>query len=214
MDFASAVGMALGASWTSGVNLYAAVATMGLMHRFYGTELPGGLDVCAHPAVIAIAVVMYVAEFVADKIPYVDSCWDIVHTFIRIPAGAVLAMTAFADFDPVVKTLALLLGGGIALGSHGTKAATRALANASPEPFSNILLSTGEDVVAFGVISLAILHPILAGILVVGLIAATIYFLPKIIRLVIRGLLAFKRMLLGEQPLPDNTLAQARVRDV
>jgi hypothetical protein len=157
---------------------------------------------------------MYCVEFIADKIPYVDSCWDVVHTFIRIPAGAILAMTAFADFDPTVKTIALLLGGGIALGSHGTKAATRVLANHSPEPFSNILLSTGEDVVAFGIISLAILHPILGGIIVVGLIAAMIYFLPKIVRLVIRGLIGVKRILLGQNSSRETTPAQTSASDV
>lgn len=198
MDFASAIGLALGASWASGVNLYAAVATMGLMHRFGGVELPGGLDACAHPAVIAVAVLMYCVEFFADKIPYVDSCWDVVHTFIRVPAGAVLAMSAFSDLDPAAKAIAFMLGGSIALTSHGTKAAARVLINASPEPVTNILASTGEDVAAFGVITLAVLHPIFAGVMVAGLLAATVYFLPKIIRLVMRGLIAVKRKLLGE----------------
>ena len=205
MEFISILGLVLGTSWASGVNLYAAVATMGLMHRFYGIELPGGLDVCGHPAVITVAVALYCLEFFADKIPYVDSCWDVAHTFIRIPAGAVLAMAAFADFDPTVRAIAFLLGGSVALSSHGTKAAARVLVNASPEPASNVLVSTVEDAAALGVITMAILHPILAGLISTALIATTIYFLQKAIRRVTRGLIALKSSLFCRRATPVST---------
>ena len=157
------------------------------MHRFGGVELPGGLDVAGNWIVIAIALLLYVVEFVADKIPYVDTCWDLVHTFIRVPAGAALAASSFADFDPVTRTILFLLGGGIALTAHGTKAATRVAINASPEPFTNSIASVGEDALVFGVMSLIILHPIIGLLVIVAILAVTVYLLPKIIRLVIAG---------------------------
>lgn len=183
VELVAAIAAALGASWASGINLYAAVAMLGCMHRFGGVELPGDLVVLSSWWVIVISAAMYCVEFVADKIPYVDSVWDVVHTFIRIPAGAALAAGSFADFDPVVRTVLFLVGGTIAASSHGTKALTRATINTSPEPVSNILASTGEDAVAFGVVWLAVRHPILAIVAVVALLALTIYLLPKIIRL-------------------------------
>lgn len=131
----------MGASWVSGINLYASVATLGLLGRFSNLELPGELQALTSWWVIGFAVALYLVEFVADKIPIVDSTWDVVHTFIRVPAGAVLAATAFGDFDKSVQVIAFLLGGGLALSSHGTKAATRALVNTSPEPVTNIVVS-------------------------------------------------------------------------
>ncbi len=126
MDFISTLEIGLGASWVSGIRLYAAVATLGLLGRFANLKLPGELDVVTNWWVIGVALFMFVVEFIADKIPVVDSIWDVIHTFIRIPAGAVIAATAFGDFDRSVQVVALLVGGGLALSSHGTKAATRA----------------------------------------------------------------------------------------
>ncbi len=197
MDLTSAVAVALGSSWASGINLYASVAMLGCMHRFGGVQLPGDLDVVANPFVIVIAALMYVVEFVADKIPFVDSCWDVVHTFIRVPAGAALAAASFADYSPTVRAVLFLLGGSIALTSHGTKAATRIAINASPEPFTNSIASVGEDVAAFSVVSLAVLHPILGILVVVAILAATAYLLPKIIRLLIAGFRKIKAFLFG-----------------
>src|SRR6476469_723726 len=137
MDFIQTLAVSMGASWVSGINLYAAVATLGLLGRLAHLPLPGELHVLTSWWVIGVAVVLYVIEFVADKVPYVDSTWDVIHTFIRVPAGAVLAASAFGDFDRSIQVTALLLGGGLALSSHGTKAATRAMLNASPEPVSN-----------------------------------------------------------------------------
>src|SRR5678816_3724770 len=144
----STIAIAMGASWVSGINLYAAVATLGLLGRFSHLQLPGELQVLTSWWVIGVALGLYVIEFVADKVPWIDTTWDVIHTFIRVPAGAVLAAGAFGDFDRSVQVIALLLGGGLALSSHGTKAATRAVLNASPEPVSNVVASVIEDIVA------------------------------------------------------------------
>jgi hypothetical protein len=167
----STIAIAMGASWVSGINLYATVATLGLLSRFAHLRLPGELEVLTSWWVIGVALVLYVIEFVADKVPYVDSTWDVIHTFIRVPAGAVLAASTFGDFDRSVQVIALLLGGGLALSSHGTKAATRAMLNASPEPVSNIVASVVEDVVAIVSVICSVFLPVLLFIIVgVGLV--------------------------------------------
>ncbi len=161
---------AMGSAWLSGLNLYATVLTLGLLQRFNLVQLPGSMGHLSNWWVIGVAGGMYVAQFIADKIPAVDSVWDAVHTFIRVPAGAVLAASAFANFDPSVRVIALLLGGTLALSSHGTKAATRLVANASPEPFSNILLSLGEDALAIGGTFLMSMHPlVIFAVVAIGL---------------------------------------------
>lgn len=182
MTLFSTLALAMGASWVSGINLYASVATLGLLGRFANLQLPGELTVLTSWWVVGIASALYVIEFVADKIPVIDSAWDAIHTFIRVPAGAVLAAAAFGDFDKSVQAVAFLLGGGLALSSHGTKAATRAVINTSPEPVSNITASLLEDVVAISSVVLAAFYPIvLIAVVVVGLILSIIV-LPKIIR--------------------------------
>jgi hypothetical protein len=176
------LGIAMGSAWLSGINLYAAVLTMGLLQRFKLVQLPGDLSGLSEWWVIALAGTLYVIEFVADKIPAVDSVWDAIHTFIRIPAGAVLAASAFAHFDPSVRLAALLVGGGVALSSHGMKAATRVAVNASPEPFSNIVVSVVEDGIAFGSTVLMVFHPVVI-LVVVGIsVAIAIWLVPKIVR--------------------------------
>jgi uncharacterized membrane protein len=136
-------------------------------------QLPGELQVVTSWWVIGIATFLYVVEFVADKVPVVDSTWDVVHTFIRIPAGAVLAAAAFGDFDRSVQVIAFLLGGGLALSSHGTKAATRLILNASPEPVSNAVASVVEDIVAiFSIIASVFLPLLLFCIVGVGVVVS------------------------------------------
>jgi hypothetical protein len=172
----------MGSAWLSGFNLYATVLTLGLLQRFHLVQLPGDLDFLSRWWVIGVAAVLYLVEFLADKIPIVDSVWDAIHTFIRVPAGAVLAASAFAHFDPAVRAVALLAGGTLALGSHGTKASVRMAANASPEPFSNILLSTAEDIFTIGLAALAAFHPVAILAIIFVFILLLVWLGPKIFR--------------------------------
>jgi hypothetical protein len=182
MDFISTLAISLGSSWVSGINLYATVATLGLLGRFAHLRLPGELDVVTNWWVIGVALFMFVIEFIADKIPVVDSVWDVIHTFIRIPAGAILAATAFGNFDRRVQVIALLVGGSLALSSHGTKAATRALINASPEPVSNFVVSIAEDVLAVGSILIAVFLPVLVFFVIGAGLAISIWILPRVLK--------------------------------
>ena len=182
MDFISTLAIGMGASWVSGINLYATVATLGLLGRLANLKLPGELEVVTNWWVIGVALFLFVVEFIADKIQVVDSVWDVIHTFIRIPAGAVLAATAFGDFDRRIQVIALLVGGGLALSSHGTKAATRAVINASPEPVSNIVVSLAEDVLVIVSVLLAVFLPILVFFVIAAGLVFSIWILPKVIR--------------------------------
>jgi hypothetical protein len=196
MTFLSTLALAMGASWVSGINLYAAVATLGLLGRFASLKLPGELGVVTNWWVIGVALGLYVIEFFADKVPLIDSAWDAIHTFIRIPAGAVLAAATFGDFDKGIQVIAFLIGGGLALSSHGTKAATRAAINTSPEPASNIVASVAEDVLAVGSILLAWLYPIAVIVIVLTAVVVSIVLVPRIIRY-LRDLLSRFRRLVG-----------------
>jgi hypothetical protein len=182
MNTLGILGVAMGSAWLSGINLYAAVFTMGLLQRFNLVQLPGDLGGLSATWIIALSGVLYLIEFIADKIPAVDSAWDAIHTFIRIPAGAILAASAFAHFDPTVRLAALLIGGGVALSSHGMKAATRLAVNTSPEPFSNIVVSLTEDVVAFGSTILMVFHPLVILVVVTIFLILAIWLVPKIVR--------------------------------
>jgi hypothetical protein len=181
-DLLGTLGVAMGSAWLSGINLYATVVTLGLLQRFNVVTLPGELSGLEQWWVIALAGVLYLIEFAADKIPVVDSAWDAIHTFIRVPAGALLAASAFAGFDPSLKWAAMLAGGGVALSSHGTKAATRAAANTSPEPFSNIALSLIEDVITVGTAILMAFHPLVVLAIVVVFLAFAIWIFRRIVR--------------------------------
>jgi hypothetical protein len=177
----------MGAAWLSGLKLYLSVLTLGLLQHFGLAHLPGDLGVLGEWWVIAAAGVLGAVEFLADKIPAVDSAWDAVHTFIRIPAGAILAAAAFGHFDSRVRLLAFLIGGGIALTSHGTKAATRVAVNTSPEPFSNIVVSALEDAGSVALSLLAAFHPLVALAIVAILVLIGLLIIRKLIRAV-RGL--------------------------
>lgn len=184
MNLIGTIGMAMGSSWTSGIRLYAAVAMLGLLGRFANLRLPGELDVLTNWWIIGIALALLVIEFFADKIPYLDTVWDVVHTFIRIPAGAVLAAVAFGDFDRRVQVVAFLVGGGLAFSSHVAKAGARAAVNLSPEPVSNVFVSLAEDVLAVASILLTVFLPVLLIILIAVFLIIAIYLAPKILRLV------------------------------
>jgi hypothetical protein len=169
------LGFALGTSFASGLNVYATVAAAGMFQRLGIIQLPDALQVLANPFVLGIAITLFVIEFIADKIPYVDSAWDALHTFIRPPAAAVIAYSAFGNVPEEWKVGAALLAGGVALTSHGAKATTRAAANTSPEPVSNWTLSIVEDGLAVFLAWMAAAHPILtAGIVVVLVILAVL----------------------------------------
>ena len=182
MSLFSTLALAMGTAWVSGINLYASVATLGLLGRFAHLHLPGELAVLTNGWIIGLALALYLIEFIADKIPIVDSIWDIIHTFIRVPAGAVLAAAAFGDFDRSIQVVAFLLGGGLALSAHGIKAATRAVINTSPEPVTNITASLGEDVVAIGGVFLGAFYPLLLVIMVMIGLMISIVVLPRIVR--------------------------------
>ena len=203
MDLIQILGLAFGSAWTAGINLYATVAVLGLLEHYKLAHLPGGLHVLDNWYIIGVALALYVIEFFADKIPYVDTVWDAIHTFIRVPAGAVIAAAATSGVNPTVQVVALLIGGGLALSTHGTKATARGAANVSPEPVTNWILSIVEDIIAVGAVVLAALHPI--GILVVILIFLLIlaWILPKVVRR-IKRMLTTVRSFFGGRPLPSS----------
>ena len=200
MGTIEALSLAMGTAWTSGINLYATVAALGIAGRSEMIQLPPELQVLTHPAVIAIACIMYVIEFFADKVPYVDSGWDILHTFIRVPAGAILAAKSLGDMNPALELAALLAGGTVALAAHGTKATVRLAINTSPEPFSNWAASFAEDVTVLGSIWMVFNHPILMLILVVSFMALVVWLVPKLFRLAKRGFQALRDRLRGVKP--------------
>lgn len=188
MNIIQTLSLALGAGFSSGLNLYAAVATLGLLQRFGVIHLPQSLQAVAHPWVLGIAIAMYLVEFFADKIPYVDTAWDAIHTFIRPPAAAILAYAAAGGASAEWRWGAALLAGGVALTSHGTKASTRAAVNTSPEPFSNWALSFGEDVLAVWLTWMAAAHPIATTVIVAALVAVSIFLLYHLFRFARRAL--------------------------
>ena len=192
MNPVETLGLALGAGFSSGLNLYATIATLGLLQRFGVIHLPASLQVLSHPWVLGIAVALYAIEFLADKIPYVDSVWDAIHTVIRPPAAALLAYSAAVSAPPEWRWGAALLAGGVALTSHGTKASARAAVNTSPEPFSNWALSFGEDLLAVWISWLASVHPVATIVLVTVLVAFSAFLLFHLFRFARK---AFRRML-------------------
>ena len=198
MEWLSTISLALGTAWTSGINLYATVSVLGLLQKFGATKLPGGLDVLDNWWIIGIAGGLYLVEFFADKIPYVDSVWDVIHTFIRVPAGAAIAYAATNHMDSSVEVIATLLGGGLAFSSHGTKAALRVGANLSPEPVSNWTLSIVEDIIAFSGVFLAVFAPLAIGVVLVIFVLFFLWFFPKVVRAVRRLLNATAALFRGE----------------
>ncbi|HLZ92821.1 MAG TPA: DUF4126 domain-containing protein [Candidatus Acidoferrum sp.] len=182
------LGLALGAGFSSGLNLYATIATLGLLQRFGVIHLPPSLQTLAHPWVLGIALALYAIEFLADKIPYVDTVWDAVHTLIRPPAAALLAYGATVAAPPEWRWGAALLAGGVALTSHGTKASARAAVNTSPEPFSNWFLSLGEDALAVWLTWMATAHPAATIVVVASLMVLAGVLLFHLFRFLRRSL--------------------------
>jgi hypothetical protein len=203
LDPTQIVALAAALGWASGIRLYLVLFLVGFVDRMGWVAMPDGLHTLSHPLVLAASGLMVIVEFFADKVPWVDSIWDTVHTFIRVPAGALLAASAIGALDShggTVGTLvAAILGGSLAAGAHLTKSSTRALANTSPEPFSNIGLSLGEDVLVPGGLALALLHPFVFIVLLALSVAIAAWVVPKIWR--------FIKRLIGytPQPAPQST---------
>jgi hypothetical protein len=181
MEWFATIGRTLGFSLAAGVNLYATVAILGLASRYDWVELPEQFKIFDNPWIIGLAGVLYVVEFVADKIPWVDSLWDSVHTLIRPVGGALIAVASIGDVSPGMQGVIALLGGAVAAGSHVTKAGTRVAANTSPEPFSNWFLSLAEDAFVIGLSLITLKFPLLALgmsvliLLMIGLVARKIW---------------------------------------
>jgi hypothetical protein len=166
VDVLTVLGRTMGFSFAAGINLYATVAILGLAGRFDWVALPPQFAIFDNDIVIGAAIVLYVIEFVADKIPWVDSAWDALHTVVRPLGGALIAVTTLGTTDPAIEGLVALMGGTLAAGTHFAKAGTRAIANTSPEPFSNWLLSLAEDVFVVGLGMAALKYPVVAAAVV------------------------------------------------
>ncbi|MEY6432621.1 DUF4126 domain-containing protein [Thioalkalicoccus limnaeus] len=181
-DIVSTLALTFGVGWAAGINLYAVILVLGLLGATGYLELPAGLALLADPLVIAAAGFMYLVEFFADKVPGVDTGWDTLHTFVRIPAGALLAAGAVGDVGPAVEIAAAVVGGSLAAATHAAKAGTRVLINTSPEPFTNWGASVAEDLGVFGGLLLALTHP---GVFLVALalfVVLLVWLLPKLWR--------------------------------
>ncbi len=200
-QIAALVALSMGMAWASGINLYAALLTLAVLANTGNITLPEQLEIVANPLVMTAAGVMYFIEFFADKIPGVDTGWDAVQTFVRIPAGAILAASAVGDVTPAAELAAAILGGGLATATHATKAGSRVLINTSPEPVTNWTASIGEDVAVVGGVWVALNHPfVFLGLLLIFILLMA-WLLPKLwrgVRLVVSRLSA----LFGRAPKP------------
>lgn len=179
-QISTTLALTMGLAWASGINLYATLFTLGYLANTGNLNLPPDLQVVANPMVMGAAGVMYFIEFFADKMPGIDTGWDTIHTFIRIPAGAMLAAGTVGDLNPAVELAAAILGGGLAAGTHATKAGTRVLINTSPEPFTNWFASVGEDVAVIGGVWACINHPVLFLIALVLFVLLMVWLLPRL----------------------------------
>jgi len=181
-DLTQTLALSLGAGWASGINLYAAILVLGFLGATGRMDLPEGLEILTDPLVVLAAGFMYAVEFFTDKVPGVDTAWDTLHTFIRIPAGAMLAAGAVGDLGAGAELAAALVGGGMAAGSHAVKAGTRALINTSPEPFTNWTASVLEDIGVVAGLWTALNHPVLFLVLLVLFVLLLVWLLPKLWR--------------------------------
>jgi len=172
------IALSMGVAWASGINLYAAILVLGLLGATGNMTLPETLQVLQNPMVIGAAALMYGLEFFADKLPGVDNAWDTLHTFIRIPAGAILAASAVAEVEPSLSLAAALVGGSLSAGAHLAKAGTRLLVNTSPEPFSNIGASLAEDTMVVAGLWTAVYFPLVFLVFLAGFLVLVIWWLP------------------------------------
>ena len=200
------IALSMGVAWASGINLYAVLLVLGLGGASGNIDLPTELALLENPLVIGAAGLMYMVEFGADKIPGVDTVWDTLHTFIRLPAGAMLAAGAVGEAEPAIILAAAIVGGSVTATSHFVKSGSRMLINTSPEPVSNWTASIAEDISVVGAIWLALNHPLLLLGLLVVFVGLSIWLLPKLWRLIKRLFLRIRSWLSGKaySPLDDD----------
>ena len=203
MEIVAVIAATMGVAWASGINLYAALFMLGWMGSSGSIELPPDLQVLQHPGVMAAAGLMYCIEFFADKIPGVDNGWDLIHSFIRIPAGALLAAGAIASVAPQAEIIGLILGGTLAAGAHFTKAGGRVLVNTSPEPFSNWAVSIGEDLLVIAGLWTALHYPVVFLILLAAFVALVVWLAPKVWRGVRQMFVRLSRWLGAKPQAPE-----------
>jgi hypothetical protein len=203
-EIIKAISLAMGVAWASGVNLYAAMLTLGVLAVTGNMVLPPELQVLQHPMVLTAAGLMFAVEFFADKIPGLDTGWDAIHTFIRIPAGALLAAGAIGEVNPDLAVAAAIVGGTIAASSHVTKSGSRVLINASPEPFSNWFASLTEDIAVMGGIWLSLTHPYLFLLCFILFIVLMVWLLPRIWSGIKKVFSFFSRLFGGGQVAEDE----------
>lgn len=199
MEAIDTIAATMGAAWASGINLYATILVLGVLSHTGDMTLPANLEILSHPMVLGAAGLMYCVEFFADKIPGVDSGWDAIHTFLRIPAGALLAANGMGDVGPAAELAAGLVGGSLAATSHFTKAGARLVINTSPEPFTNWTASITEDVAAVGGLFAALHYPLVFFGLLVVFLLLVVWLLPKIWA-AIKGIFAFLGRLFSGSP--------------
>jgi len=184
INFMENIPLLLGGAWASGVNLYLTMVILGVAHRLHWLHLPGNLEILANPLVIAVAALLFLINFIADKVPYVDSALDSIHTIIRPLGGVALGYLALAGYGQEWQVPVALLTGSIAMESHLTKATARLAINTSPEPVTNSVASVSEDAMVVGVMYLIMKHPIIASFVIVGFIVLSIWFLKKMFHLI------------------------------
>ena len=213
MDIAQTIALTMGVAWASGINLYAAILMLGVMGATGNLALPADLQILTDPMVMGAAGLMYFVEFFTDKVPGIDTAWDGLSTFIRIPAGAILAAGVMGDVGPAAQLAAAIAGGTLTAGTHTTKAGTRVLINTSPEPVSNWFASVGEDVAVILGLWTALAHPVLFIVLLILFILFMIWALPKLWR-GIKKVFGFIRRKLGDNKTeapPEKTQASSPI---
>ena len=202
MDTVQYIALSMGAAWASGINLYAAVLMLGYLGSTGNIDLPPEMMVVTDPLVMSAAGLMYCVEFFADKTPGVDTAWDTLHTFIRIPLGAVLAMSAVGEMTPAVELAAFLAGGSLTAATHTTKAGSRVIINSSPEPVSNWFTSLGEDLLVITGMWAALTHPLVFVVFLILFIILMVWLLPKIWRGIKRIFSTLKDFIKGNKNTP------------
>lgn len=203
MDTVQIIALTMGTAWASGINLYATIFMLGMMGSTGNVVLPAELEVVTDPLVMSVAGLMYCIEFFADKTPGVDTVWDTLHTFIRIPAGAILAMGSVGDTSAAMELTAFLVGGSVAAGTHATKAGARVMINTSPEPFSNWTASISEDLLVIGGIWAALHHPEIFLLGLIVFICLMIWLLPKLWRGINRLINSIRNLFRGNSITQD-----------